>query len=668
MWDNGSKSVMMEQSVPQLVAIRSSVTSQAVATLLLGLSLSAAYCQAPAPPPPNPGPVQAELIAPLNVRHLVRGTFVFARVTLDWKGLGCALRTGATLEATVEAADRRNGHSESQVALAFNRAQCGGPDLKPLHLLLAAVAQPPMNWENAPNASLSAPLLFATNAGTVNPGMGRIVGGAFTIPQMELRGITHRFPMSAKVQPGDVIDIRGMKLGLGTGPNRSSVITTKDRDVSLDMYTQILLVPAALVYAPDSNAFASPGSEAASGSASEATAVPSPRVPDNDLEVCAPPGCAVDLPVTPSELEGRKSAEIPVRPLGYEPRSRQALEDFGDEETLAWLSPSQLLFAFNSHPLIRRTPNSSALRRVIRAVLIDAEHHTVVRAVDWEILDTARYLWPFDGNRILVHVGNELRVYSANLEMEHSIPLAGPLSFVRITPSGDTMAIATLRERHSTELHARLRTELEHEPDEDVDVAILDKELNTIARASTVSDLLPPTLLNEGQASLFSQPNMRYRLALSTWDHKATTLARFGSSCTPKLSSVAPDLLFLLTCSRANGMGEYRVLRANGKVLMRGQSSPGETGQEAIGNQKAGLFAIKVVQAASQLSPGVEFRMTDLESEEVRVYGADDGGRLLTVRVDEPTASHGGYALSPDGAQLAILSQSQIQLIPVPSH
>jgi hypothetical protein len=611
--------------------------------------------------------VQAELIAPLNVRHLERGEIVFARVTLDWNGLGCTLRTGATLEGSVEVADRRKGHSESQVALTFTRAQCNGPDLKPMNLLLAAVAQPPLNWENVPNAVLSTPLIFASNSGTVNPGMGRVVAGAFTVPQMELRGIVHKFPMSAKVHPGDVIEIRGMKLGIGTGPNRSSVLTTRDRDVSLDKFTQFLLVPAALVYAPDSGTFASPGSETNSSTASEATAVASPPLPENDLEVCAPPGCAVDLPVTPSELEGRKSAAIAVRPLGYEPRSHQVLDDFGDEEALAWLSPSQLLFAFNTHPLIRRTPNSSTVRRVIRAVLLDAEHRTVIRAVDWEIPDIRRYLWPFDGNRILVHVGNELRVYGANLEMQRSIPLAGPLSFVRIAPSGDIMAIATLRERHSKELHARLRDDGGDEPEEDVDVAILDNGLNTIARVSTVSGLLPPTLLNEGQVNLLSQPNMHYRLALRTWDNKATTLARFSSSCSPRLSSVAPDLLFLLTCSTANGVGEYRVLRANGKVLLRGQSSPRETGQEAIGNQRAGLFAIKVVRAESELSPGVEFRMTDLESEEVRVYGAGGGERRLTFRVDEPNASHGGYALSPDGAQLAVLSQSQIQLIPVPS-
>jgi len=41
---------------------------------------------------------------------------------------------------------------------------------------------------------------------------------------------------------------------------------------------------------------------------------------------------------------------------------------------------------------------------------------------------------------------------------------------------------------------------------------------------------------------------------------------------------------------------------------------------------------------------------------------------VFAVRVNEPTTSHGGYALSPDGLQLAVLTASQIQLFPVPAE
>jgi hypothetical protein len=124
--------------------------------------------------------------------------------------------------------------------------------------------------------------------------------------------------------------------------------------------------------------------------------------------------------------------------------------------------------------------------------------------------------------------------------------------------------------------------------------------------------------------------------------------------------------LFLLSCDISTGATAYRVLTPDGKLLLRGEAGPRDVGHEATGNQEHPKFAIKVVHAARELSPGIEFTNTDLESEEVRVYRARDGKRVLAVRINEPVASHDSYALSPDGDQLAVLSESQIKFFPVP--
>jgi hypothetical protein len=638
--------------------------ARVVGTILFGLLNCLAY--GASDPDVNPGPVQAELLAQASVHHLQSGATVFARVTRDWKGPDCFLRSGAILEGTVEVADSRKGHGQSRLGLSFHRAQCDGPDMKPFELILAAVAGVPEDWENVPDAQFKMPVMFMQPNGM--NGFGGAGLGGFSLSHMELRGVVHHFPTSRNVQPGDVLEIKGMKLDLGMGPNRSSVLSTKNRDVSLDAFTQFLLLPsAAIVFAPENRSVIAPD-PAALGKDGSSPPLPAPA-PVNDLEVCAPPGCAVDLPATAEELEGRGADSIAIGALGYAPRARRVLDDFGDEEALAWLSPRQMLFTFNPHALIRREgPASRATHRMIRAVVLDVQSHSVTRAVDWEVTDTRRYLWPLSGSRILVHVGNELRVYTAGLEIEHSIALGGPLAFVQIAPNGKLMAIATLHERHSEELHAKLHSQLGSEPEEDVEVAITDEGLNTIARATTVSGLQPPTLLNEGQVNLLGQPQMHYRLALTTWDNKAVTLARLTSRCTPELSSIAPDLLFLLSCNVATGKSEYRVMRADGKLLLRGEASPRELGHDVAGSHEHAMFVMKAVRATHELAPGIQFKASDLESAELRVYRAGDGKRLLAVHVDEPITSHGGYALSPDGTQLAVLSQSQIQLYPVPSE
>ena len=56
--------------------------------------------------------------------------------------------------------------------------------------------------------------------------------------------------MKPDLHPGDVLDIKGLKLELGKGPNRSSLLSSRSRDVSLYKYTQLLLVPASIAFLP----------------------------------------------------------------------------------------------------------------------------------------------------------------------------------------------------------------------------------------------------------------------------------------------------------------------------------------------------------------------------------------------------------------------------------
>lgn len=653
---------------------------QIVGGVLLGLATCAGVCQTTQQS--DPGPVQAELLANLDVRRLDSGKTFFARVTQDWKGQDCVLSKGATLEGKIEASVPRLDKNESKLALSFNQAQCNGREMQPLGLLLAAVAQPPTEWSTAPGAQSRMSMEFpnprpsagaATRAGA-SPALNNLYRPMdnFYTTHLELAGIDHRFPVRPGIKPGDVLGIKGLKLDMATGPNLSSVVSSKIRNVFLAEFTQILLVPAFFASRPASAHLASAGLASVRGDDGVVRTSPAAAaaIPSNDIEVCAPPGCAVDLPVNPKELQGNSGSSIATRPLGYTPRSNKVQAGFEDEESLAWLGTGHLLFAFNPHHLVRRGPtlNFSNTERVIRAVLLDTATRNIMRAVDWEIADSRRYLWPLDRDRILVHVGNELRVYGAGLEMERSIPLAGPLLFIRIAPNGALMAVATLRERHSPELHAQLRSDLGGDPQEDVDVSIFNQEFNTVAQVSTVSDLMPPTLLNEGQVKLQAEPGQWYRLAMSTWENQKIILARFRSLCAPEVTSAAPDLLFMLTCSAKDGDSEYSVLRPDGKVLLRGMSDPLAIGQEAAGNQGSRTFAVKVVRAEHTISPSSTFRSSELNSEEVRVYQAETGKRLLAVRVKEPVASHGGYALSPDGSQLAVLSGSDIEFFPLPPN
>lgn len=123
--------------------------------------------------------------------------------------------------------------------------------------------------------------------------------------------------------------------------------------------------------------------------------------------------------------------------MGYAPRPHQELGALNDDVALGWLGPQQLLLAFNPHTLIERDrqPTTGAAVRRIHAVLLDPATSKVLSNADWFLSDGGEFLWQLSGGRVLVHVGNELRIYGAGMQIERQISLDGPLEFVRLSPS-----------------------------------------------------------------------------------------------------------------------------------------------------------------------------------------------------------------------------------------
>lgn len=628
--------------------------SAALATCLLGLLSRAVFCQTSALP------VQAELLKPLPVQKVSTGATVLAKVTAQWQGPECVLYPGSVLEGKVEASEPRKSGGRSTLALSFDRAQCNSSDLRAFRLVLVAAAAPPNDWQDVPDVEINSPRLRAHPGGDPTAPTGE---PEFMIPghHLEFTGVVHHFPLNPDLRAGDVVGIKGLKLEVGAGPNRSSVFSSEHRDLSLKAFTQILLNPPSVAFV----AAAPPPHSDAGAIRPTRPAHPGP-VPIDTLEVCKAPACVVDRPMTETDLNSEKPGSIALGPLGYAPRSRRLLAGFEQDTALAWLGPDEVLFAFNFHPLIERGIESPETMRMVHAVLLRVSTHAVLKFTDWRIDDSERFLWQLDAGRILVHVGEELRVYGSGLALERVIRLNGPLRFLRTSPSGDSIAFGTLRERHSRELHTRLRVELGAEPEEDVEINILDKDLRIVSSGITTDGLAPPTLLNEGQVSLRPQPEGDYRMAIGKWKSSTATLARFKSTCVPQVSSISPDLLFLVSCVTNIGEPEYRVLHPDGKLMLRGEPGPRQLGIEGAGNRRR--FAVKFVARRGDDPPGSRFLPSDLEFAEIRVYRADDGKRLEAVRVNEPPASYGGFALSPDGSALAVLSGSQIKLFPIPDE
>ncbi len=623
-----------------------------IPTWTITLALSCAPIFASAGDKPIVTPVQAELMSEMHANGLKVGATVFASVSADWQDKDCVLMNGAILEghvvAVVPATKTAKG---SEIDLAFTKAQCmSSKNMGDFALVLVALAAPP------PTVDLG------MVSGTMN-----YVSPVYHSATLEQSGAVPRLQM------GEVSGIRGLKMRVGSGPENSTVLSSKDHNVTLDRSSLLLLVPAkeAFVSVPG-DAEAAP---AAPGDAAGAVRATDTRLDEvvparpPDVDICAPPQCSQELPTgDPGEL-GNMAASISIGQFGYAPRPQRVLNNFDHDEGLAYLGPRELLVAFNPHALLERHNLGPAgwTERVIRAVLVDTDTRLATHAVEWEIPDSGQYLWPLPEGRVLVHVGSELRVYGEGLKILSSVAIDGPLAFVREAPDGAFLAVGVIRERHTPELHAQLSRSLGGNPEEDVEIRILNRKFETVATSTARSGLMAPTLLNEGQARLMAQPNMRYRISMQTRDNHASTVALFNSSCVPLLSSIAPDLLFMVSCNKLSQGPEYRVLRANGRAVLQGVSNFNEFGFAAGSSDKHDVFVVKVVQSNRFVPSNSPFSSKDLSSEELSVYRTGDGKRLLKALVGSPSLSRDGFALSPDSAQLAVLTRDQIVLYTVPS-
>jgi hypothetical protein len=310
----------------------------------------------------------------------------------------------------------------------------------------------------------------------------------------------------------------------------------------------------------------------------------------------------------------------------------------------------------------------------MRGALVDLLSHRIIRSVDWRLSDNRQFLWVLPHNRVMLHVGNELRICTTDLKTEARVGIAGELVFVRIAPDGKTFAIGMIQERYTPELRAKLRKSLGEEPEEDVQVLILNDRFETIATTTSTSDRLPPTLLNEGQVKLLIQSASagraakRYHLQLRTWDNKTQSLATFNSGCTPELSSFDPDLLLLVTCGAANGARDYRILRPDGSLVLKGQSLLQELGHGASGESETRSFVLRIFQADQPIVPGEVFHPAELHGAEFGIYRSADGKRLLSLHVKDPCPSATDYAIASGAGQLAILTRSGIDLYTIPAN
>jgi hypothetical protein len=597
----------------------------------------------------------------LNARKVKVGDSILAKVVFPWKNPECDLRAGAILQGHVVT---QKVHSKtekiSEIGITFDSGQCGGQEMKPLSLTIAAVLAPyPPSYSDSEEMQ---PLNSAIGLG-LNGGMRSLNQAAATVNAAPRRAEAPR-----SVRTGTVVGIPHIAISVGQPPDGASILRSTSSDVQLGAGTQLVLLPnlsserTIAAVARSENPIATTSSTVASDPIPAITDAPPLSIPD-ESEVCEAPDCSIAMAADQPD-QGVHGAQLTLslKGLGYLPApANQEMSSFDYDASIAYLGPHQFLFTFNPRTLVQRSAAeavSSHRLHMVRGVLIDLEKKKVVRTVDWRVPDSRRYLWPIGNNRILVHVGQELRIYGPGLQLSDHIPLGGPLAFLQVSPASEFFAVGVIHERHTREIHRQLERAELREPEEDIEIRLLDwrfRPLTTIMRSSR---LPAPVLLNEGEVHIPSIGRNRWQIVENNWSGERRVLAVANSTCRPQADSMPGNFLFVLGCDGRRRW--YRVLRSNGKVVLEGRSSTQEVGQTAGGNIGSNAFAIRIAQSKESQSLQSVFKPSELKSSHVSVYQAKNGRRVFSIGMPDLVLSVQAFAISPNEDQMAFLKVSEI--------
>jgi hypothetical protein len=610
-------------------------------------------------------PIQAELVHAIEAGKVRVGEPVYARVTLAWKNAQCSLREGAVLRGRVVSETRRIKGTRSEMALVFESGQCNGIDLKPLALTFAALLAPDPNRDTSLFSNQeSPPLSDAVGLSLSQAGSGSPMRSMLAAAATVLVEPPHDKP-PVLVMPGQVIGLGDIKLDVGNGPDGSSVLSSLRHNLRLESGARLVLV------ASEGAGPAGPPDLPDGGNANtQPTAGPSlPEAPEADA--CAVPGCEAVVDSQVPETQVLSAAfRMPVAPLGFAVPVDRAMYTLDRASTLSYLGPHQVLLTFNPHGLVARTSSEARFPNfhIVRALLVEAgPTPKVLRSADWRIHDAKQYLWPLSQERVLVHVGNELRIYGSDLKIERRLALAGPLAYLAVAPSSEYFAIGVIHERHTDSVHKELAEAENREPEEDVEVKVLDADFHALVTVIRSSREAPPILSNDGEIRVPLIEKTRWAIRKYTWAGQRLLVKQVESSCRPQVSTLPPNLLFVTGCDRLGDGKWYRVLRPDGKLVLKGEWSSAELGQVAGGIDSRHLFALGTTEMEKAVVEDAAFHSRDVKDLRVAVFSGENGRRVASLVVPDPLPTLQTFALSPDGQQVAVLANHEILFFPLPA-
>ena len=274
------------------------------------------------------------------------------------------------------------------------------------------------------------------------------------------------------------------------------------------------------------------------------------------------------------------------------------------------------------------------------------------------------YLWPLERGRVLAIVGDTLTIFGPGLKVERQWVLPGPLALVRVSPSRNIIVAAVVKERHSAEEHHRMAEFMgpERMVEEDYDLTVLDGQLNVLGTRQLHAHPDIPAILDSGLLTSDAEPRSRWKVQEMTWDGGHHTVVEVNTPCPLHINSLPTNLILLSGCSPDGSHSWYRIVRRDGKTLLKGNIPSTNRVENADAIRAKGVFAVGVVEARRPIDFEQGMYASEFQKIAVSVYSSTNGQRLFATPPLSGSVDRQSFALSEDGDRLAILSGDDISL------
>jgi hypothetical protein len=370
---------------------------------------------------------------------------------------------------------------------------------------------------------------------------------------------------------------------------------------------------------------------------------------------------------------------IPLASMGYQPLQQDFLLAGSSMLTVHFVDPDHLLVTFGLRRLMKREADDPAgdADRVIGANLVELPSGKVLAQTEWRVHDRSQYLWPLGHGRFLVRVRDRLTMIAPIASMaahpaEDAFREYPLLQFddhivaILTSPDDDLLTVETTKYAMASGETSE-GFSLDPAPVEISFYRLVNKgpaaEELTVVSAGKIRTktavALPMT--SAGRLEEIEDGKDRWLFNFNEHAGKVDELAGFETTCYPRPTLVGNGEFVAFGCHGGANSVDLAGFNMKGEEMWQQSFYDTHVAPTFVFAPAAGRFALGRMLVSADLDPDMELPPAAVTGQEVRVYQTYNGKQLLKIDCSPVERAGQNFALSPDGAQLAVVREAMVR-------